>query len=91
MVQLMATPDGKNILPNKGNGVKPPTWYQRQIMADSGCSLDEARRIEGFMRIEYGTLDHIYGQQWKREVAMGMDAVRLDPAEWESCAQSFGL
>lgn len=70
---------------------KVGTYYQRRIIELSRCTLDEARRIESYMRIGHGTLSHLSAHEVASEVRMGLKAVRAEPIEWELCARSFGL
>ena len=52
----------------------------------------DPRHIEAWMRLEYGTLDHISGNRWNSEVKMAIDCIReagIDRSE--SLAHSYGL
>lgn len=51
-----------------------------------------ARWIEGHMRAEHGTLDHLESAAFDRAVVAGMrEAVRTDPTTNETLAESYGL
>lgn len=49
-----------------------------------------ARAVEAFMRLEYGTLNHLSREQFEREVAL-FKAARMSDAEQEALARSYGL
>ena len=49
----------------------------------------DPRHIEGFMRLQYGTLDHLTASQFAHECQL-FDEVK-DQDDWEENAQSFGL
>ena len=49
----------------------------------------DPRHIEGFMRLQYGTLDHLTAPQFAHECKL-FDEVK-DQDDWEANAESFGL
>ena len=66
------------------------TIYQKIIQ-----SIDpsvNARHVEGFMRLEYGTLSHLSRQKIAREIKMFKATASQEmESTWESNARSFGL
>ena len=52
----------------------------------------DPRHIEAFMRIQYGTLDHLPRSKFEEEVKLfHMGGASGGGDEWEECAKSFGL
>lgn len=52
----------------------------------------DPRHVEAFIRLEYGTLDHLGPEQFRNEVAIAMACIRETGAEdSEALARSFGL
>ena len=67
------------------------TYYQRAIAKMVPAGIDP-RHIEGFMRLQYSTLDHLDARTFKREVKLGIACIQQGGvAAAESNAQSFGL
>jgi len=65
--------------------------YQKQIAKVLGCTNVEARLVEGFMRLEYGTLDNLSPQKFKSEAKIGYACVQVDPEAAKELATSYGL
>lgn len=65
--------------------------YRKLIIELSKCTTEEARLVEGYMRLEFGTLDHLTRAQFKKAAKEGYKMVCLDPDEAELLAQSYGL
>lgn len=50
------------------------------------------RLVEGFMRLQYGTLDHLTTNDFKREIELFKIALLRDGEEvWERNAESYGI
>jgi len=65
--------------------------YQKLIAELAGPGYDP-RHIEAYMRIQYGTLDHLSRDDFKREVVICKQCTGAAGAEQaERCAKSFGL
>ena len=50
--------------------------------------------VEAFMRLEYGTLDHLPNSRFIEESKMCADEAKADPdfiPEMQLCAESYGL
>jgi len=66
------------------------TYYQQIIQSID--STYDSRWIEGFMRLQYGTLSHLSKADFQREVALFKSEFTPEDADlWESNAQSYGL
>ena len=69
--------------------------YQRMIreeLARKGyVGQYDPRHIEAYMRIEHPTLDGLSKASFRKEIEWSRQAVDLDPAAAERCAQSFAL
>lgn len=65
--------------------------YQQYIMQDLGCSAKDARLVEGFMRLEHGTLDALSPELFRQEAEIGFVCVKADRKEAEILAKSYGL
>ena len=64
--------------------------YQQIIQSID--STYDPRWIEGFMRLQYGTLSHLDRATIKAEIALFKSEFTQEDADlWESNAQSFGL
>jgi hypothetical protein len=67
-----------------------PTPYARLIFALAPDH--DPRHIEAYMRVEFGTLDHLDQERFRKEVeiaAMCVDAAGIEQAE--ACAKSYGM
>ncbi len=53
--------------------------------------LHDPRHVEAFMRLEYGTLDALGPEHFRREVNMACLCIDADEAAAERLAQSYGL
>ena len=65
--------------------------YQQRITEYAGKGFD-ARHIEGYMRLQYSTLDHLDRRTFNREIRLCIECIKeggIDAAERN--AQSFGL
>lgn len=67
-----------------------PSHYTHSIIAMTACTPDEARHAEGYMRLTFGTLDHL-GGSFKREAKKALVVARENPELAESNARSYGL
>ena len=65
--------------------------YQQQIANLLECALADARLVESFMRLEYGTLDNLSPQKFKSEAKIGYACVQVDPEAAKELATSYGL
>lgn len=68
-----------------------PSWYQGRIAELLKCSLADARLVEGYMRLESGTLDALSPTAFYAEAAVCFEAVEADREEAELLARSYGL
>ena len=67
-------------------------FYQTLIRELLNGKDYDPRHIESFMRIQYGTLDHLTREDFKREVALCMKCIdECGKVEAEKYAQSMGL
>lgn len=65
--------------------------YQNTIREIS-CGEDDPRHIEAYMRLQYGTLNHLSRQQVVEEIEICRACIAEGGVERaERCAQSFGL
>lgn len=64
----------------------------REVLAEIGLiGAADPRHIEGYMRLQYGTLDHLTRAQFRAEVQLCVQCVKADGiANAERLAQSFG-
>ncbi len=61
----------------------------RETLARAGKTGIDLRWVEAWMRLEYGTLDHLGGRTWTREVKIAAQCVEASTAEQnESLARS---
>jgi hypothetical protein len=51
----------------------------------------DPRHVEAYMRLQYGTLDHLDRATFEREVRVAADCVRFDAQGAEDLARSYGL
>jgi len=65
--------------------------YQKEIAKVLGCSLADARLVEGYMRLEHPTLDGLSRAQFKAEAEIGLECVNQNRSEAEYLAKSYGL
>lgn len=64
----------------------------REELARQGHIGTDPRHIEGFMRLQYGCLDHLTRQDFRNEVKIGVDCIMAGGvAQAESLAESYGL
>ena len=63
----------------------------RETLARQGRIGVNPYHVEAWMRLEYGTLDHLGGAGWNRAVREAAECVAAStPAESESLAKSYG-
>lgn len=55
-----------------------PSPYQKLIVEFTGCTPEEAPKVERCMRDTYRTLDGIDRRTFKREAKLSLAAVRAD-------------
>lgn len=64
----------------------------RQELARLGRPDVDPRHVEAFMRLQYGTLDHLSRAEFRRETAIGVGCVDEGGEDGaESLAASYGL
>lgn len=69
--------------------------YQQPIEETArrlGRAHVDARRVEAWMRLEHGCLDHLGGHRWDEAVRIALDCA--DAADWhlnEELVRSYGL
>lgn len=51
----------------------------------------DPRHVEGWMRLEYGTLDHLPREKFGEYVQVAIDCERAQPGSGESLAQTYGM
>jgi hypothetical protein len=68
------------------------TYFQKSLI-DKGLIPHgiDARHVEGWMRAQFGTLNHLGWPDIRRETKIALDCIREDAALSERNAQSFGL
>ena len=63
-----------------------------QTLIQSIAPDHDPRHIEAFMRLEYGTLDHLSPAKFRRECGIAADCIKQGGVNRaEDLAQSFGL
>ena len=65
--------------------------YQKMIADATGCTAEDARLAEGWMRLERGCLDGLGTQAFRREALRALACVRADRKGSEQLARSYGL
>jgi len=64
----------------------------RETLARLGRIGTDPRHVEGWMRLEFGTLDHLGGAAWNRAVSEAVDCVdAAEPGINDRLAASYGL
>ena len=65
--------------------------YQKLIkeICKSLSIIADPRHIEGFMRLQYGTLDHLSREEFVNECKLFNEAKEM--GDWEANAKSYGL
>ena len=64
----------------------------RETLARLGRIGTDARHVEGWMRCESGTLDHLGGATWNRAVREAVECVdAAEPGVSDRLAASYGL
>ena len=51
----------------------------------------DPRHVEAYLRLEYGTLDHLSPATFTKEVRIACQCIDADPDQAEQLARSFGL
>lgn len=51
----------------------------------------DPRWVEGSMRLQYGTLDHLDGATFRAEIMLAIECERAEPGFGESIALSYGI
>ena len=68
------------------------SYYQDRIKAlHPNLTECECRHVEAWLRLEYGTLDGLYADEFKKITANMAEVARILPDESEELAQSYGL
>lgn len=78
----------------RGGDAAPKCPYATEIIKSlvrQGLPTVEPRLIEAFMRLQYGTLDHLDRATFDAEVALAAACVDADPSGAEELARSYGL
>ena len=65
--------------------------YQQMIMKATDCSAEQAPLVEAWMRLDYGTLDGLDPERFRREAKRGLSMVLAAPADSAVLAKSYGL
>ena len=65
--------------------------YQAEIAKILKCSLAMARLVEGYMRLENRTLDHLSRAKFRSEAKICLVCVLEDVEAADANAKSFGL
>lgn len=65
----------------------------REILAETGhLGQYDPRHIEAYMRVQYGTLDHLTREQFRDDMAIARECVDLDGVRnAEDAAISYGM
>lgn len=64
----------------------------REEVARNGRIGIDPRHVEGYMRLQYGTLDHLSRTEFNKEVKIGIECIDADGiVNAESLAKSYGL
>lgn len=64
----------------------------RLEIARQGAIGIDPRHVEGYMRLEHGTLSQLSRERFNEEVGIGIECVRADGTRnAEALAKSFGL
>lgn len=62
------------------------------VLAKMGQDKIDPRHIEGFMRGQHGTLDHLSPRYFERDVRIALECIQAGGTEFaETVAQSHGL
>ena len=61
-------------------------------IAKQGAIGTDPRHVEAYMRLEYGTLDHLSRAKFASETKIALQCIAAEGVEVaERCAQSYGL
>lgn len=63
----------------------------RELIARAGYLGTDPRHIEGYLRLEFGTLDALSREQITAQLPELIATIHYDPRAAETLAQSFGL
>jgi hypothetical protein len=68
------------------------TYFQKSIIEKGLVPAGiDARHVEGFIRVQYSTLNHLDWPTIKREVRIALGCIKFDPELAERNARGFGL
>lgn len=68
------------------------TYYQKLVREiDPTLTEEEARGVEASMRLQYGILNHLERDTFKREIILFRACERAQPGYGAQLAASFGL
>lgn len=65
--------------------------YQRRIMEVTGATSKEAPLVEGYMRLDWQTLDGLSPDQFAASARQCLSDARRMPNEAQRVAESFGI
>lgn len=69
--------------------------YQRIISEEAArkglIGVVDPRHVEAWMRLEWGTLDHLPREKFAEYVDVAIDCEKAEPGVGESLAKTFGL
>ena len=69
------------------------SMYQKVLSETLSVSPERALLVEGYLRLQYGTLDHLSMEDFRREYTSGgiSRSIDEDPALAADLAKSYGL
>jgi hypothetical protein len=67
------------------------TYYQQRIVEATSATQIEAVRVEGYMRLDWGTLDALSPDQFAASARQCLADARANPKAAQDVAASFGL
>lgn len=65
--------------------------YAEVLVEVTGCTTEEAPLVEGYLRLDYGSLSNLSREQIRRDAREILPLVRAEPAASRRLAVSFGL
>jgi len=66
------------------------TFYQR-LIKELLPQVQDPRHVEAYLRLRYGTLDHLSREEFTEEGLISLEVIKADPKGAEKLAQSYGL
>jgi len=60
-------------------------------MIREDCPDHDPTEVEAYMRLEFGTLDHLPRDQFRREARLAARCVDADPRQAKALVASYGL